>query len=173
MELTEVQIKLQRYYIGWADCELVKTGKPGSVMQKMEKASENVWDKDTVAWFNSYIENYTAQNLSELCQIFKTAVETGNSKKIIEIGEGIEFLRTLQNKHFDGQAGGDKWRREILYLKSVLDVRRESWPISKLAKEIGWPESEKENGFPNLRKLCKENKFPLCDSSQTSLHIKA
>jgi hypothetical protein len=166
VQLTHVQTLLKRYYVAKADCEAVQSGKMGSFWKVMEETSGKVWTQGDIDSLNSYMPKYTAGQLEELCQIFKTSVATGDSKKIIEIGKGIEFLRTIATD--DPKSQGDHFRADILKWKDFLDKRGEKWPIRKLAEKIGWPMEDSINGFYKLRRMAEKLNFPLDISTQIS-----
>lgn len=96
---------------------------------------------------------------AELCQILLDAIDARDSKKIFEIAKGVEFL-----KHF--AESGDRFRSSLLHWKQILDARGEKWPIRVVAKTIDWPDMKSQDGFSQLRRLCKEINFPLAPSRQ-------
>jgi len=161
VQLTHIQQLLQRYYLAKFDCDMAKSGKRGEISLLMERDSGNIWDDVAIGVHNSFMQHYAATNLEELCQIFEKSVIGGDAKKIVEIGRGIEFLRTIATKESKGEGKGDRYRTEILYWKNILDKRREKWPIRKLAEKIGWPMEDSINGFSKLRRMAEKLNFPL------------
>jgi hypothetical protein len=93
---------------------------------------------------------------------FLTALQKKDSKKLFEIAEAVEFVKTFT------PVKADKWRECILEFKLLLDRQGKTCPIRNLASILNWPESDSDNGFSQLRKICKELNFPLAETSQIS-----
>jgi hypothetical protein len=103
------------------------------------------------------IREFTERDRMKLCRIFIRAVDSRDSKKIIEIAEAVEFLKSFK-------ASGDRLRHDILALKNILDRCRVRCPIRDVAEFVNWPDMKSQDGFSRLRRLCAELKFPLATS---------
>ena len=100
------------------------------------------------------IEKHLRNYISQLSQVFIEAVNSHDSDKIIQIAEAVKLFPTFKPQ-------GDPVRSKILFNKMLLDQKAERWTIGQLAKIMEWPEDDQANGFPHLRRLCKELEFPL------------
>lgn len=156
-KFTEIEKLLNIYYRVQMDVEKIRSGNKTASQEVME--GEQIWTEEFVQAHNSYIQQYAKDLTSNLCKIFIEAVNAGDSAKLSEIGKAMEFLKTFKQS-------GDRFRADILSFKSILDKTEEKWPIRRLAKAIGWPDMESQDGFSRLRRLCVELRFPLAASRQ-------
>lgn len=131
----------------------------------MEETSGNAWEPDAVKGFYEMLQRFECEARTEICKIFLSALDTGNHPKLFEIGNAIEVLRKVAT---EAEQKGDKFRADVLYWKSILEPRGEQWTIRKLARKIGWPASDAENGFWTLRRIATELSFPIKESTQIS-----
>ena len=76
------------------------------------------------------------------------------------------FGNTIKKIKHAGQRG-DQMRANILGLKRVSELTHTSLTVREIANLLEWPASDGENGFPQLRRLCKELGYPLAASRQT------
>jgi hypothetical protein len=94
-----------------------------------------------------------------LCEIFLNSIKSRDAAKIIEIADAVKFLKTFKES-------GDPKRREVLDWKDILDKHGVRWPIKILAHVLHWPKEHSADGFSQLRRLCRELKFPLAPTRQ-------
>jgi len=156
-QFTEIETLLNIHYRLLMDVEKIKSGKKTETQEVME--GEPAWTKELAGAHNSAIQQYSKDTAENLCRMFICAVNAGDSAKLFEIGKAIEFLKTFRQC-------GDRFRADILTWKIILDKKAEKWPIRRLAKAIGWPDMESQDGFSRLRRLCVELCFPLAASRQ-------
>ena len=164
--LSEIQTHLFYYYHYQADIHRVKSGEQSAALPLMEATAirwgGNAFSKEDADFFHRRTQKMADDKAAELCRIFINAVNEGDSKKIIEIGNAIEYLRILKQKG----TMPDNYRAEILELKQRLDRTGEKWPIRKVAQWIGWPEMSGADGFKQVRDMCEELKFPIAKLKQ-------
>jgi hypothetical protein len=91
---------------------------------------------------------------AELCKVFLSAIDNHDSKKIYEIGRAIDAL----DRH---TSEADRNRASILTIKKMLDKSGDKWTIRELAEVIDWHDMKPDDGFSQLREICKKLKFPL------------
>jgi hypothetical protein len=104
----------------------------------------------------------------KLAQTFLDAVSRGDSKKIIEMARAVEMLK---KHHLSSATRSDAYRRKILMLRDSASVKGAKWPIRLLAKIIRWPHTGKDDGFSQLRRICKELNFPITPEKNFRAYI--
>jgi hypothetical protein len=141
----------------------------GDNMTKVFEQMQSSKKPERVRWTNKSIAKIIARNQDalkkqidierqELCMIFLDAIDAQDSKKIFEIGRAID-------SHKAG-CSGDRNRAAILTWKWLLDARGEKMTIRELAQIIGWRDMKSADGFSQLRRLCRELKFPIAPSKR-------
>lgn len=162
-EFTEIEALLQLYYGNWHEMEQIQSGTKTDVQKLLtietDPAGAKVWTPEMNDIYKMTLQTNFKELSDDLCGIFINAVNTGDSKKIFEIGKAIEFLKT-----FKSSESGDLFRAKILTWKTILDKKGERWPIRRLAKSIDWPMADSVNGFWNLKRIANELNFPLVAS---------
>ena len=94
----------------------------------------------------------------EMFKIFWEALRTHDSNKIREMADAMDVVLA--------KGVADKWRSEILLLKRNCELTGSSGlTVREVAQLIDW-QSGQDDGFPQLRRLCKELGYPLAHSRQ-------
>lgn len=104
------------------------------------------------------VKHYLQLHANQLAQMVMDAVVVRDSDKLFELAEAVKFLKSFKPQ-------GDPIRARILMEKHLLKNSAPKWTVSQLAKLISWPDSDQAEGYPHLRRLCKELKFPLLPAS--------
>jgi hypothetical protein len=127
--------------------------------QKSEMEEISGRHQDLVKWDASAehasLQKHFKEIRSQIAQMVMDAIDSRNTDKIFELAKAVEFLREFE-------PGGDPIRARILLQKHL----GHQWTISELAKLIDWPDGDRENGFPHLRRLCKELNYQFSPASQ-------
>jgi hypothetical protein len=100
------------------------------------------------------VNNYLKLHANQLAQLALDAITARDSDKLFELAKAVKFLKSFKPQ-------GDPMRARILTEKDIGKNAGPRWTVSQLAKLIGWPDSDQADGYPHLRRLCKELKFPL------------
>lgn len=110
-----------------------------------------------VALNRQVIKTLVERDRVRLCQIFIAAVDAQDSKSLIAIAKTIERLKT-------NKGVADRYRSEILMWKGILEKRNRGMTIKELARVIDWPRKFSDDGFAQLRRMCRELNFPIAAS---------
>jgi hypothetical protein len=89
----------------------------------------------------------------ELRQILMDAIDAKDSEKFFEFAKALEFRKTATPI--------DRYRSRILTWKCILDKQDEKATIREVAQIICWHDMKSDDGFSQLRRLCRELNFPL------------
>jgi hypothetical protein len=161
VEFTEIQTMLQLYYGSNHELSQTKSGIKTEIQKLLENEVDasggKIWTQEMINLQRLSLQKNIKDLTDQLCRIFLNAVNAGDSKKINEIADAIEFLKTFKKL-------GDKYRADILTWKEILDKKGEKWPIRRIAKAISWPDMSGTDGFKTVRRMCEELGFPLADS---------
>jgi hypothetical protein len=159
-QFSEIEDLLHSHYAIYRHRQLIATGSRSRLIELAENVlNYKLTQKQKLEVFDAYIP----RDFERLNKIFFNAIKNRDSKKIIEIANAVEFL-----KSFHVGKNCDRHRAKILFLKEALDGRGERWTIRKLAEIIKWPKVNTIDGMAQLRRLCHELKFPLAPSRQIS-----
>ena len=96
----------------------------------------------------------------DLCRVFLKAVDDQDVKKLYEIADAMKAVKD----HKDAEQ--DPRRVEILMWKGALTIQGQSWTVAKLAEIMHWPSRDADDGYSQLRRMCRELGFPLSPSSR-------
>lgn len=108
--------------------------------------------KQREAFKRSY-KGRVARRRARFAKMLIAWLEAKDSDKFRELANAIDFVKARKP--------ADPLRWQLLTLKRALEMEGNSWPVAKVARFIKWRGHDKEEGFPQLRKLCKDLKFPL------------
>lgn len=154
-----IEVLFNLYYPALEQFRQINSGQKTTEEKVLE--GTHGWTPQFAAEHRVSIQEQLEEYVKQLCEVFIEAVNARDSKKIHKIADAVEFLKTFK-------PGVDHWRYKILMERSLLEARGIHRKIAHLAKIIGWPENDKQNGFPQLRRLCKELNYPLESSRQTT-----
>ena len=104
----------------------------------------------------------------KLAQDFLEAVRTGNHEAIFEMAKTLKFVTQFK----PSPTRGDPCRKKILMLKRTATAKGAKWPIKILAKIIGWPHTNTDDGLSQLRRTCKELNFPITPEKVFRKYVK-
>jgi hypothetical protein len=93
----------------------------------------------------------------ELCQILMDAIDAEDSEKFFEFAKAVKFRKTATRI--------DRYRPGILTWKWILD-KQDGMTIRELAQFLCWHDMKSDDGFSQLRRLCRELNFPLKPSKR-------
>jgi hypothetical protein len=157
-QFSEIETLLNLYYKELQEFRRIKSGKKTKLEEVLE--NEPGWTKERASEHRAEIPKSLQSFAIQISQILIDAIGLRDSRKIIEIADAVEFLKTPP------KPPADPWRSKILFNKHCLARDDEKWEIGKWAKILDWPENEGEDGFPHLRRLLKELDAPLKPTSQ-------
>ena len=149
-KLTYMEWRLRFYYETIKEFEEMKAGKhpfgmPSRIIPK----------------HNAFIEKHAKKDREALAKILLDAIDAKDENKVMEVASAIKFVKEMDKIY-------DRHRARILTWKWLLDGNREKMKLRDLALAIRWPKTKSEDGLSQLRKICKELKFPLERSKRVS-----
>lgn len=155
-----IESLLNMFYHELAELKKIKAG---------EKTTEELvltvgvggWTEERIAEHRAEIPKAIQMWAFEISQILIDALVARNPAKIIEIAEAVKFITSRRDSV-------DPVRSAILFNKMLLIEKGESWEVRQWAQNIGWRESDKEYGYPQLRRLLSELEAPVKPSGQIS-----
>ncbi len=150
-QFSEIETLLANYYDVLGELQSLKPS--GDTKTQKPSGNSRICSKGVAG----AIREFTERDRMKLCLIFIRAVDSRDSKKIIEIAEAVDFSKSFK-------ASGDRLRHDILALKNILDRCRVRCPIRDVAEAVNWPDMKSQDGFSRLRRLCAELNFPLAPS---------
>jgi hypothetical protein len=100
-----------------------------------------------------------AKRREKFCNVLIEAIEKNDAETVFEFARAVELHKSNEVQ--------DRLRYEILLARWFAERRKISLPIRQLAEIVGWPVKDSPDGFAQLRRLCKELKYPLAPSRQT------
>lgn len=162
-QFSEIETLLNLYYNELQEFRKIKAGKKTKTEEVLEDSPD--WTKEHAAKHRAEIPKTLQKFAIQISQMLIDAVSARDSGKIIEIADAVDFLKT-RDSATDKQKSADPWRANILSNKRMLEQSGEQWKIGEWAKILDWPDEDKENGFPHLRRLLKELGAPLMPASQ-------
>ena len=131
---------------------------PAKLCPKNHSKNRTYLAKRNVVEYHAEVEKIVEDYAAKIGKVFMEALNAGDSKKILEIGNAVEFLKTFQAEE------GDRYREKILHLKRMSDETGQKWPIRYVARFLRWPDMTGADGFAQIRRMCKELKLPLAES---------
>jgi hypothetical protein len=170
-QFTEFETRLCRYYQWQEKLRQIQSGKkPEGTHWTDENTPEAKAASEAIALNNRAIQQYAEQDRVELCKILLGAIDKRKSGVLFEFAKAVESLKTVQTI--------DRYRPGILTWKWLLDKQGEKLTIQELTQILCWrgmkseKKSEKihrqisgvvksDDGFSQLRRLCRELDFPL------------
>jgi|SRR5665213_486378 len=153
---TELQKFLELYYRARAEVETIKSTGKTSVQSTWPDAKN--LPKKFVSVHHGSFERLAIFYEEKFCKAFLMALRAGNGKEVCDIGNAIVFL--MEFKPYC-----DELRLAILQLKFTLDNCQQRITLRQVAEHIGL-DVKSDDGFSQLRRLCKELNFPLRPSRQ-------
>jgi hypothetical protein len=121
-------------------------------VQKQIRVGKDVGDEEVV-------DKHIRELALELSQFVVNAIVEKNPNKIEEVARAVAALKTFKPK-------ANRHKQKILFQKYILDKHGDAWTIGRWAKELKWPQNDKDNGYPQLRRLLKELCAPLKPTRQ-------
>jgi hypothetical protein len=146
---TNLQFSLERIW------DSMKTGKHIKFLEPLPPKLE--------AKQRQIIEEEYIKSREAVIQIVRDALRDKNPQPLYDIGKAIENY-----KIWVVRGPADPLRYQILMWKWMLDKTGEQMTIRQLAERIEWRDMRPDDGFSQLRKVCKELGFPLAPSRQIS-----
>jgi hypothetical protein len=163
VEFTEIQRTLRFYYAERLELNKIKRGEKPLLQEALEidhvSGIKKPWTQEQIDDHRADCEKTIHSLVNEFCQTFITAIDAGDSKKIRDIADAIDFVKSFE-------PSGDQFRARILAEKSLCEKQGRKLTIRELARWIQWPMRDSKDGFSRLRRICRELNFPIAPSRQ-------
>lgn len=153
--LTEMEELIYGFYRDLSEVLKIRAGqKTKAELVSEESNISSVFG--SISNLHKYLEKSLNESAAMLSQIFIQALERKDEKKVDEIAKAVKSMKSFE-------PSGDDTRFAILTWKRIVIRRGEKWPNAKLAKILGRPKSEAQNGYATVRRMAEELNFPLAD----------
>jgi hypothetical protein len=123
-----------------------------NTFKEKSKRSSNLFRSATGS--SKDLKNENNKTVLDILGIVLFAIKTKDSATIFEIGKAIEFFKTPVKS-------ADPYRKKILFAKFILDSANLKMTIGALASALKLPKQSSLDGFSQLRRICRDLKFPL------------
>jgi len=174
-KFSEIEGLLDLFYTTFTELELRKTGKQtrgqrfwGRMPKQFVNAVSKSLKQKSSGAANLFrlstgdtkdLQNENNKIACLILEIVLSAIKTKDSAPIFEIGKAIELFKAPQSV-------ADPLRKNVLFFKFLLDSANLKMQIGELAAILKLPKESSLDGFSQLRRICRDLKFPLETSRQ-------